>query len=198
MGVTIQSNFNWKSHVLNVSTKANRIFSLLRRNLRSTPKVIRELSYFSLVRPILEYACSVWCPWLAQDIYQLEKVQRRAARFVANNYSPYASVSKIIDDLQWISLEQRRYQLQLCLFYKMIHCYASANLDPFSSHQSSFRPHTRSLRSLQFQSSIPRTDIFKFSFFPRVIRHWNNLPEEVISSINLTDFKSSLNKLIIN
>ena len=104
LGVTIQSNLKWKSHVLNVSTKANRILSLLRRNLRSTPKVIRELSYFSLVRPILEYAYSVWCPWLAQDIYQLERVQCRAVRFVANNYSPYASVSKIIDDLQWSRL----------------------------------------------------------------------------------------------
>ena len=198
LGVTIQSNLKWKSHVLNVSVKANCILSLLRRNLRSAPKAIRELSYISLVRPVLEYACPVWCPWLTQDINQLEKVQRRAARFVADNYSPYASVSKIIDDLQWTSLEQRRYQLQLCLFYKMIHRYASANLDPFSLHQTPSRPHTRSVRSLQFQSSIPRTDIFKFSFCPRVIRHWNNLPEEVISSTNLTDFKSSLNNLIVN
>ena len=106
LGVTIQSNLKWKSHVLNVSVKANRILSLLRRNLRSAPKAIRELSYISLVRPVLEYACPVWCPWLSQDINQLEKVQRRAARFVADNYSPYASVSKIIDDLQWTSLEQ--------------------------------------------------------------------------------------------
>ena len=37
---------------------------------------------------------------LLKIINQLEKVQLRAAYFVVNNYSPYASVSKIIDDPQ--------------------------------------------------------------------------------------------------
>ena len=36
LGVTIQSDLKWKSHVLNISAKANRILSLLRRTLRSS------------------------------------------------------------------------------------------------------------------------------------------------------------------
>lgn len=32
------------------------------------------------VRPILEYAVPVWCPFLVKDIVFLEKVQRRASR----------------------------------------------------------------------------------------------------------------------
>ena len=38
--------------------------------------------YESLIRPHLEYASSVWDLYLAEDILELEKVQRRAARWV--------------------------------------------------------------------------------------------------------------------
>ena len=150
LGVTIQSDLKWKSHILDVSARANRTLSLLRRNIRYTSPTIRELSYFTLVRPLLEYACSVWCPWLLQDINQLEKIQCRAARFVVNDYSYHASVTEMINTLGWSSLEQRRYQLQLCLFYKMTHLTAAANLEPFNLQYHPPRHYTRSLRSLQF------------------------------------------------
>ena len=34
----------------------------------------------SLVRPVLEYAASVWNPYLVKDVFALEIVQRRASR----------------------------------------------------------------------------------------------------------------------
>ena len=47
--------------------------------------------YQSLVRPILEYACTVWAPQTQKNIQQLR--QRGIARYVTNNYSSYANVS---------------------------------------------------------------------------------------------------------
>ena len=38
-----------------------------------------SLLYKSLVRPILEYAARVWCPFLVKAIVLLEKVQGRAS-----------------------------------------------------------------------------------------------------------------------
>ena len=35
------------------------------------------------MRPLLEYACSVWDPYTEENISRLEAVQRRAARFVS-------------------------------------------------------------------------------------------------------------------
>jgi hypothetical protein len=45
---------------------------------------VKEQAYKALVRPSLEYACSVWDPHLKADINKMEMVQRRAARYVTN------------------------------------------------------------------------------------------------------------------
>ena len=52
-----------------------------------SPQDVKELAYTGLVRPVLEYCSSVWDPQsiLLQD--ELEKVQKRAARFVTGNYT---------------------------------------------------------------------------------------------------------------
>ena len=69
---------------------------MLRRNLRSTPEKTKELGYKSLVRPMLEYASSLWDPHIAKDIGKIEAVQRRAARFIKSKYKKEVSVSAII------------------------------------------------------------------------------------------------------
>ena len=48
---------------------------------------MREAAYKGLVRPILEYGCSVWGPHYEGMIDDLEKVQKRAARFGTRNYT---------------------------------------------------------------------------------------------------------------
>ena len=61
--------------------------SYLRQNLFSCPQDVREAAYEGLVRPILEYGSSVWDPHYEGLIDDLEKVQKRAARFVTRNYT---------------------------------------------------------------------------------------------------------------
>ena len=46
---------------------------------------VREAAYKGLVRPILEYGSSVWDPHYEGLIDDLEKVQKRAARFVIDS-----------------------------------------------------------------------------------------------------------------
>ena len=54
----------------------------------------------SLVRSELEYAVNVWHPYCAPDVNKLERVQRRAARYMRNNYSPHSSVTQMQSDLE--------------------------------------------------------------------------------------------------
>ena len=50
-------------------------------------------------------------------INQIEKVQRRAARFVCNRYHNTSSVSDMLSTLNWPSLETRRTKARLIMFY---------------------------------------------------------------------------------
>ena len=61
------------------------------------------------MRPHLEYASAAWDPYLQKDKTQLEAVQRRAARFVRNEYSREpGTVTSLYRELDWDILEKRR------------------------------------------------------------------------------------------
>ena len=81
---------------------------------------MKEQAYKSLVRPSLEYACSVWDPYLQQDIYTIERVQRRTVRFATNKYRNISSVGNMLQHLEWRSLEDRRNDSRLNMFYKIV------------------------------------------------------------------------------
>jgi hypothetical protein len=40
----------------------------------------------TLIRPKVEYNSAVWDPYTKENIDKIERVQRRAARYVYNNY----------------------------------------------------------------------------------------------------------------
>jgi len=47
---------------------------------------VKANCYKSLVKPILEYANVIWAPHTKKDISIIKSVQKRAARFVCNDY----------------------------------------------------------------------------------------------------------------
>ena len=97
----------------------NRTIGFLRRNLAACPQDVKESAYKVLVRPVLEYGSSAWNPQsiLIQD--ELERVQKRAARFVAGNYT-YETVSMtgILEQFKWESLKKGRKYNRLIMLYK--------------------------------------------------------------------------------
>jgi hypothetical protein len=50
---------------------------------------------------------------------KVESIQRRAARFVTNNYDPRASVTTLLQDLNWPTLQHRRQLAKLIMMYRI-------------------------------------------------------------------------------
>ena len=50
-----------------------------------------------------------------------ETIQRKAARFVTGNYDRTTSVTEMLQDLQWDTLDTMRRHGRLCIMYKMCH-----------------------------------------------------------------------------
>ena len=89
---------------------------------------------------------------------QVEKVQRRAARWVSDNYERLACVSDMIATLGWRSLEQRRADARLCLLYKIIHGLVAVPLPDY------IKPNTRISRychSTTFRQLQTSTEYYK-------------------------------------
>ena len=60
----------------------------------------KQSKYFRLrASGLLEYASDVWDPNYVGDIMELEKVQRRAAHWVLNDYGQFSSVSSMLNQL---------------------------------------------------------------------------------------------------
>ena len=62
-----------------------RIFNFVKRNLYKCDRDTKCMAYTSIVRPVLEYASSVWDPYLDKNILAIEMVQMRAARWVKSD-----------------------------------------------------------------------------------------------------------------
>ena len=122
LGVEFTSNLSWDHHINNITSKATRALSFLRRNLHNCPENVKKQAYVALVRPHLEYASSVWDPHLQKHINMLEMVQRKYVRFIKRNYSREpGTVTSLIQDLNLPSLQVRRKISRLALLHKTIH-----------------------------------------------------------------------------
>ena len=77
---------SWDNHISITVNKANNLLGLIKRSVGTTNVNVFSTLYLSLVRPILEYAVPVWCPYLVKDIRALESIQRRASRLALNQH----------------------------------------------------------------------------------------------------------------
>ena len=67
----------------------------------------------------MEYAASICAPVYKGDIRKLEMVQRKAARWAKSCFSQSASVTKMLQDLKWDDLADRRKNIRLTQLYKI-------------------------------------------------------------------------------
>jgi len=121
LGIQFSEDLKWQTHISAVSKKASSTLGFLRRNLRNCPQPCKRIAYISLVRSQLEYGASVWDPYLKTDIDRLEKIQRKAARFITGDYRTrvHGCVTHMLHSLKLPPLEDRRRDQRLVLLYKV-------------------------------------------------------------------------------
>ena len=195
LGVEIQENLKWSNHITSITNKANKTLGFVRRNLKVGNKRAKETAYKALIRPKLEYAASVWDPHTQADIKTLEKVQRRAVRWVTSRYRQTSCVDSILTDLDWPTLQNRRKKARLELLYKFHKGLITINSRHLPT-PSNNRHSSRKNNSSCYDIPSSRTQYRQMSFFPRTIPEWNALPEEITEAESLDSFKSRLTPLI--
>ena len=183
LGVGLSNDLDWSHHINSITTRANKTLGLLRLTLKSCSPYIKNIAYKTLVRPQLEYCSPIWDPYEKGHILLLEKVQRRAARFVTN----------MVSNIGWQSLEERRAIARLTLMYKIVHGVVHTSTSPLL--QSGCQTHNTShLSYLRLQSN---TNCYRSSFFPRTIQEFNSVPLTLRCATSTHSFKNGLSNLNI-
>ena len=119
----------------------------------------------------LEYCGAIWDPYNNNNKTTLEKVQRRSARFVCNDYKRKSSVNDMLTFLDWDTLELRRIKLRFIAIYKEIHKITPSNLPSSQStncHETRQNSGPYIINSLNFNKRC-----YQYSLYPRTIREWN-------------------------
>ena len=181
LGIILHKKLSWNPHVNTICSKANQTLAFLRRNIRECHRDIKIKCYHTYVRPIFEYASAVWDPVGDGNQhlrYNIDMVQRKAARFVFNDWRNTGSPSKMIHQLNWKSLEERRYKARLTLMYKYHH----KLIDVSESVITNFVP------------KQARIQAYANSFVPATIKDWNMLPPIIKNETDFNSFKRHLYK----
>lgn len=194
LGVTITKNLSWNKHVSNVCSSAFRKLCFLRHKLKLAPPELKKLTYFSIIRPSLEYACTVWDPYTKRNIEALEMIQRKAVRFIFSKYRVTDSPTTLMQTHGIETLQLRRKIQRLKLLFLLKNHKLSMNADPFLKPNT-----TRQTRNHHTQSLTPysaRINAFKYSFFPRTIEEWNRCSPDLLTRADSFDSMFSSQHLI--
>ena len=148
----------------------------------------KQATYFTYVRPVVEYAATAWDPHTCKNINKIEMTQRRSARYVTGDFRRTSSVAAMLNKLQWPSLADRRLHTRLIMLYRIR--YNLVDID-WQQHLQESRSRTRGHGS---RFTVPRctSQVYASSFSPRTAKDWNNLPADPADSPSLEAFKSLL------
>ncbi len=177
---------------------------MLARTFSSRDVSLWKTLYVSLVRPHLEFASTVWNPYLKCDIEAIEKVQKRATKIPLSLRN--LTYDKRLEKWGLTTLEERRKRGDLIQMFKfsngleLIDWYSGPQVAPVSQTRGSSMNKYRLVRE-SFPSKICNDDHGHFVsvrhnfFLNRVVESWNELNNYHIESPSLNSFKARVDSI---
>ena len=88
LGVAICDNLQWSEHHNSILSKAYKMLGLVRRTFcANISTMIKTKLYICLIRSQIMYCSILWRPHLIQDFTKIERLQRRATKYILNDVS---------------------------------------------------------------------------------------------------------------
>ena len=185
VGVMISNDLKWREQVNSSVTRANAVLGKVSKSVTFRSKELIKSLYCTFVRPLLEFAVPVWCPYQSTDIDKLERVQRRATKLIPE--LRHLSYEERLIELYLTTLETRRKRGDIIQFYKLKNGIEDINWFkqriPVSSlttsgPASSIRGHKHRLEKENVKNCLQR-----FNFFTnRIVNIFVILPKETVEA----------------
>ena len=163
LGLIIDSKLSTRDHVVKTASKAHTVLGMIKRAVGydSSDSVKRQL-YLSHARSVLEYCSPVWSP-----IALLEKVQRRATKFILNDFSDISYRDRCIK-LSLLPLSFRREIHDLCFLFNCIHGKVNCSFSNFINLVDTSTGRRAAQKDILLNIPRVKTTIFYNSYLNRI------------------------------
>ena len=201
LGVWTQSNMKPSLQLAKAAQAANVALGMLLKSFHYRSKNTLVPLYKTFVRSRMEYAVAVWSPWLERDVDALEKVQRRLIRALSDVRGE--TYEEKLRDAGLTSLRERRHRGDLIETFKTLKGIYRIDrskwfriVDQEGARQTRGsvtmeEGEPRQYKNLLYKPSASH-DIRNNFFTLRVVRSWNELPEQVKEQNSVNAFKRAL------
>ena len=189
LGVIVSQDLKAEKNVTACVTKANKVLGMIKRTFSYLDEEILTQLYKVFVRPHLEYCQQVWAPYLQKDIDILEGVQRRATKLV--KCLEGLSYEERLKRTKLYSLEQRRIRGDMILTYRILS--GDIKVKPRDIFSLDCYTRTRG-HDMRIASKLSNSQVRQSFFSQRVATVWNKLPQRIVSSNSVAQFKEQYDK----
>ncbi len=207
LGITLTKDMSWNLHIDAIIKKAASRLSGIRRIRFLITRKARVTLYNALVLPVLEYGGVIFDNCTLYLKQRMESIQRRAA-IICTCAFRNTSYDRLLGELGWNTLDQRRKHARLSLFYKMNHkncegddpctdCRNGVGVPDYLKQLVPKKVEERTDYNLRNSKDLTTVKTKKVkvynSFIPKTVREWNNL-DLFRYAPSLSSFKASYKK----
>lgn len=191
LGVFMQNNLSWRSHVLYVSQKAYATLHKLKFHKCSLSQQLRIKLITTLIFLHIDYCCLVYHDLTAELNFKLQRLVNCAIRFIFDlrkdvHMTPYRH------QLKWLPVGNRRLYFLGIFTYRIRYLKVASYLSElFVVQDPDMRRSSRSTSSTYFSIPLHRTVAYRNSFRLSAIYFWYSLPLH-ITTASLASFKRLL------
>ena len=184
LGVTLDSNLNWKSHVQSMVQKMNKQCGILYHTRHKLNLVSLKLIYHTLIHPVITYCSLAWGGISNDQLKQVNIAHKRIIRTIAHlkKYDHTSQTYKNLELLKFFDILKLRYAL---FVYRSLEDQNDQNFR--SRLVANYRLRNPSLlvpplmRSSQSQSSA----------LYQCVGVWNSIPQNIRDKPSIACFKKT-------
>ena len=123
LGVILDQNLNWKSHIHNVARKISKSLGIIFKASFCLNEASLRTLYFSLVYPYLCYCVGVWGSTYPSNLKRVVTLQKRAIRIISKSKFD-AHTDPLFKELKMLKLDSIiRFHICKLMFFTDMACY---------------------------------------------------------------------------
>ena len=184
LGVTLDSELNWHSHLNSLSKRLSKNVYLLSRLRKFATKEALKLFFDAHINSFVNYASTIWDNCSGEYMKRINSIHRRAIKFLLPN--PNISTDDKFKELNILPLDKQLFFNKAVITHKIYNDQAPPYLSPL------LKKAPQRYGSTKLILPLPRIDLFKSSLSYSGSAIWNMLPDYLKQITSLSKFKKQL------